>query len=194
MKKSTFSLNELWQGILQERQLTEEVPAIQFFCRSVKIEIFFAYSLLHSPLLIQAVKVPIHVSGFSLRSPTNKATPFKALLRAISLSEYSSEGFRVRLRRLSEYGSVAYLVERLTQETQAEQYLDTVSSCSVTRMFKLCERSDPLQHSKSHFFLSSKFIQNLTIVCQGCSQGGWNLSNICQNLAKIIIFNSWTNF
>ena len=28
------------------------------------------------------------------------------------------------MRRLSEYGSVAYLVERPTQETQAEQYSD----------------------------------------------------------------------
>ena len=37
---------------------------------------------------------------------------------------FGSEGFRVRLRRLSEYGSVAYLVERPTRETQAEQYSD----------------------------------------------------------------------
>ena len=35
-----------------------------------------------------------------------------ALPRGISLSEYGSEGFRVRLRRLSEYGSVAYLLAR----------------------------------------------------------------------------------
>ena len=34
--------------------------------------------------------------------------------------------FRGRLRRLSEYGSVAYLVERPTWETRAEQYSDTV--------------------------------------------------------------------
>ena len=32
---------------------------------------------------------------------------------------------RVRLRRLSEYGCVAYLVKRPTRETQAEQYSDT---------------------------------------------------------------------
>ena len=47
-------------------------------------------------------------------------------LRGISLSEYGSEGFRVQLRRLSEYGSVACLVERPTWETRAEQYSDTV--------------------------------------------------------------------
>ena len=36
------------------------------------------------------------------------------------------EGFHVRLRRLSEYGSVACLVERPTRETQVEQYSDTI--------------------------------------------------------------------
>ena len=40
------------------------------------------------------------------------------------MPEYGSEGFRVRLRRLSEYGSVACLFERPTRETQAEQYSD----------------------------------------------------------------------
>ena len=64
--------------------------------------------------------------GFPVENPTKKANRLKALLRGISLSEYGSEGFRVRLRRLSEYGSVAYLVERPTRETQAEQYLETV--------------------------------------------------------------------
>ena len=44
--------------------------------------------------------------------PNQQSNRLKALLRGISLSEYGSEGFRVRLRRLSEYGSVAYLVER----------------------------------------------------------------------------------
>ena len=62
--------------------------------------------------------------GFPVENSTNKATAPKALLRRISLSEYGSEGFRVRLRRLSEYGSAAYLVERPTRETQAEQYSD----------------------------------------------------------------------
>ena len=64
--------------------------------------------------------------GFPVENPTNKATGLKALLMGISLSEYGSEGFRVRLTRLSEYGSVACLVERPTRETQAEQYSDTV--------------------------------------------------------------------
>ena len=73
----------------------------------------------------QAVKVPIF-GGFPVENRTKKANRLKALLRGISLSENSSEGLRVRLRRLSEYGSVAYLVERPTRETQAEQYSDTV--------------------------------------------------------------------
>ena len=42
------------------------------------------------------------------------------------MSEYGSEGLRVRLRGLSEHGSVAYFVERPTRETSAEQYSDTV--------------------------------------------------------------------
>ena len=72
----------------------------------------------------QAVKVPIF-GGFPVENPTGKANRLKALLREMSLSEYGSERFRVRLRRLSEYGSVAYLVERPTRETRAEQYSDT---------------------------------------------------------------------
>ena len=59
-----------------------------------------------------------------LELPGNKAIASKIFLMGISLSEYGSEGFRVRLRRLSEYGS--YLVERPTRETQAEQYSDTI--------------------------------------------------------------------
>ena len=51
----------------------------------------------------QALKVQIF-GGLPVENPTNKATGLKALLRATSLSEYGSEGFRVRLRRLSEYG------------------------------------------------------------------------------------------
>ena len=50
----------------------------------------------------------------------------KALLKEVSLSEHGSEVFRVRFRRLSEYGPVAYLVERPTRETRTEQYSDTV--------------------------------------------------------------------
>ena len=73
----------------------------------------------------QVVKVPIF-SGFPVENPTKKANRPKALLRGISLSEYGSEGSRVRLRGLSEYGSVAYFVERPTRKTQAEQYSDTV--------------------------------------------------------------------
>ena len=63
--------------------------------------------------------------GFPVENPTKKANRLKALLRGISLSEYGLEGSRVRLTGLSEYGSVAYLVERPTRETQAEQYSDT---------------------------------------------------------------------
>ena len=71
------------------------------------------------------MKVPIF-GGFPVENPTKKANHLKALLRVIFLSEYGSERFRVRLRRLSEYGSVAHLVERPKRETRAEQYSDTV--------------------------------------------------------------------
>ena len=71
------------------------------------------------------MKVPIF-GGLPVENPTKKANRLKALLKGISLSEYGSEVFRVRLRRLSEYGSVAYLVERPTWETRAEQYSDIV--------------------------------------------------------------------
>ena len=71
------------------------------------------------------VKVPIF-SGFPVENPTKKANCLKAILRGIALSEYGSEGSRVRLRGLSEYGSVAYLVERPTWETRTEQYPATV--------------------------------------------------------------------
>ena len=80
----------------------------------------------------QAVKVPIF-GGYPVENPTKKANRLKALLRGISLSEYGLERFRVRLRRLSEYGSVAYLVERPTRETRAEQYSDTVLSAILSR-------------------------------------------------------------
>ena len=70
-----------------------------------------------------------------------------------SLSEYGSEGFRVRLRRLSEYGSVAYLVERPTRETQVEQYSDN----ALLLRFKCCSFSLD-QDSECHlrFFWSSQ--------------------------------------
>ena len=73
----------------------------------------------------QVAKVP-NFGGFPVENPTKKANRLKALLRGISLSEYGSEGLRVRLRRLSKYGSVAYWVERPARETQAEQYSDIV--------------------------------------------------------------------
>ena len=55
--------------------------------------------------------------------PDYQSNCLKALLSGISLSEYGAEGFRVRLRRLSEYGSVTYQVERLTRETRAANRL-----------------------------------------------------------------------
>ena len=88
------------------------------------------------------MKVPIF-GGFPVENPTKKANRLKALLRGISLSEYGSEGFRVRLRRLSEYGSVAYLVERPTRETRAEQYSDTVLSHPHAGMSPQPLRSKP---------------------------------------------------
>ena len=59
----------------------------------------------------------------------------------ISFEHSVSEGSRVRLRRLYEYRSVAYLVERPTLETQAEQYWDTalkVVKRGCKRCFGVC--------------------------------------------------------
>ena len=53
--------------------------------------------------------------------PNSQGNPHKAPLREIPLSEYSSKGFWVGLGRLSEYSSVAYLVERPIRETPTEQ-------------------------------------------------------------------------
>ena len=50
--------------------------------------------------------------GFAVESPTKKANRLKALLRGISLSEYGSEGFRVRLRGLSEYPDLIHHVNK----------------------------------------------------------------------------------
>ena len=49
------------------------------------------------PVRFRAVKVPIF-GGFPVENPTKKANRLKVFLRGISLSEYGSEGFRVRLR------------------------------------------------------------------------------------------------
>ena len=78
----------------------------------------------------QAVKV------FLFGNPTNKEPP-QSFSKGISFSEYGSEGFRLRLRRLYEYGSVAYLVERPTWRTQAEQYSDTVLLLQRSSVLKL---------------------------------------------------------
>ena len=79
---------------------------------------------------VPAVPVPLSVSGKTVPVRFRFPVPVRFLshpvLTGISLSEYSLEGFRVRLRRLSEYGFVAYSIERLMLKTQAEQYSDTV--------------------------------------------------------------------
>ena len=62
----------------------------------------------------QAVKVQIF-GGFLVENPTKKANRLKALLRGMSLSEYGSEGFQVRLRGLSEY--VSELKDQLRKHT-----------------------------------------------------------------------------
>ena len=70
-----------------------------------------------------------------LRAQLTRQPHHKGLLEGSSLSEYGLEGFQVRLRRLSEYGSVAYFVERPTRETQAEQYSDTVLRQAGTKPY-----------------------------------------------------------
>ena len=79
----------------------------------------------------ESVTVPVF-GGFLLRNPINKASSSKLFFKGISLSEYGSEGFR-RLRRLSEYSSVVYLVETTTRETQAEQYSNKKQGFSSRR-------------------------------------------------------------
>ena len=88
------------------------------------------------------MRVPIF-GGLPVENPTNKANRLEALLRGISLSEYGSEGLRVRLRRSSEYGSVAYLVERPTRETRAEQYSGHRPKNRTTKERKDRERTLP---------------------------------------------------
>ena len=65
------------------------------------------------------VKAPIFFGGIPSWKPNYSKQPPQMLLhKGITLSEYGSEGFRVRLRRLSEYGFLAYFVERPTWETR----------------------------------------------------------------------------
>ena len=109
----------------------------------------------------QAVKVPIF-GGFPVENPTKKANRLKALLRVMSLSEYGLEGFRVRLRWSSEYGSVAYLVERPTRETWAEQYLDTVLiKCLKSRHWSPFESLPSLSTFKETFLWLPKPCKSL---------------------------------
>ena len=86
------------------------------------------------------------IPSWPVENPTNTANRLKALLKGISLSKYGSEGFRVWLRRLSEYGSVACLVERPTWETRAEQCSDTV--LVIPSGMYYCNRPDPMQNPK----------------------------------------------
>ena len=72
----------------------------------------------------QVVNVPIF-GEFWLGNPTKKATASKLFSWKSLCPSTVRMGFWVRSRRLSEYGSVAYLAERPTRETQAEQYSDT---------------------------------------------------------------------
>ena len=88
----------------------------QGFCRE-EILVFFGGSSLFSPK-------QQGLEGQGVENPTKKQF-LQSSSEGISLSKYSSEVFRVRLRRLSEYGSVAYLVERPTWKTRTEQYSDT---------------------------------------------------------------------
>ena len=89
------------------------------------------------------------------RAQLTRQPHHKGLLKGISLSEYGLEGFQVRLRRLSEYGSVAYLVERPTRETQAEQYSDTVLSEDRPRL------PTPPQNSAEHLGFCRRVLRNL---------------------------------
>ena len=80
----------------------------------------------------QAVKVPFSVDS-QLRAQLRKQPPQSSSKGTFSLSEYGSEGLRVRLKSLSEYGSVACLVERPTRETRTEQYSDTILVAALNK-------------------------------------------------------------
>ena len=84
----------------------------------------------------QAVKVQIF-GGFPVENPTKKANCLKALLRGIALSEYGSEGLRARLGGLSEYGSVAFLVERPTTGNTGRTVLGHCPNPSKKRYMRI---------------------------------------------------------
>ena len=99
--------------------------------------------------------------------PNRQSNRLKALLRGISLSEYGLEGLLVRLRRLSEYGCVAYLVERPTRETQAEQYSNTaLFLCQELRLRHFC-----LTTLESSFSLAARRRRR-----KACKRGSWRSS------------------
>ena len=72
--------------------------------------------------------------GSQLRTQLTKQPPQNSSKENFFV-RVGSEGFQVRLRRLSEYGSVAYLVERPTRETRAEQYSDTILKMIICPFF-----------------------------------------------------------
>ena len=92
-----------------------------------------------------------------LRAQLTKQPPQGSSKGEILCPKYGSEGFRVRLRRVSEYGSVACLVEIPTRETRTEPYSDTVlfkhRPNSVTQVRKLLVyklRSQLFEELQSH--------------------------------------------
>ena len=73
--------------------------------------------------------------GFPVENPTNKANRPQSSSKGNFFVRVRFGGVLSTLKRLSEYGSVACLVERPTWETRAEQYSDTVLETAV-----LCEQ------------------------------------------------------
>ena len=105
------------------------------------------------PLIVLPLKTP---TRFPVENPTNTATASK-LSKGSFFVRVRFGGFRVRLRRLSEYGSVACLVERPTQETQAEQYSDTVAVLDFlcdSESYWSCSLAANLHHRRGNDYLS----------------------------------------
>ena len=109
LEKGSFHKNPSSRNfveILEKPQTLENTGASDHFFRdSRNLEVLSDGVRVRFRVRFQAVKIPIF-GGFPVENPTKKANRLKALLKGISLSEYGSEGFRVRLRRLSEYASV----------------------------------------------------------------------------------------
>ena len=146
-----------------------------------------------------ACTVPSCESGFPLGAQLTKQPP-QALLRGIALSEHGSEGFRVRLRWLSEYASVADLVERPTWETQAEQYPDTVLNSEREKRPKdrgFGQDVPGTSGTQTSGYPGQKLYASGLFFCcfrHGVAGMSWDLGRDVPNLEKLYAGKLWADF